>query len=77
MKRRVFRAALVGASVLAAVLELWAALDGSPDTEPLTWLIVNNVSPEWTAAGIAALTVWLWVHFHRAYQRRTRPGQED
>lgn len=69
-KRQVWQAAFLGATGLAVGMELWAVLDGSDDTEPWTALIVEHVPPEWTAAAVGGLSVWLGVHFYRAYRKR-------
>jgi hypothetical protein len=65
-----WRVVFLGVTAVAVVLELVAALDGSPDTEPWTVLIVDHVPFEWAAAGFGALMLWLAVHFTVRYVRK-------
>lgn len=62
---------LAGTALLLGA-ECWASWDGSPDTVPWTDLIVQYVPGEVTLAAIAALVVWLPVHFFVRYRRKRR-----
>lgn len=73
MTRTRWRAAFLSVTALAIVLELVAVLDGRPDTEPWTDLIVTYVPMEVTALAVAGLSGWLAVHFGVRYWRRRRP----
>jgi hypothetical protein len=60
---------------LAAVLvglELLAALDGRPETVPLTDYVVTYVPWEVTTALIGALILWLPAHLGIRYVRKRR-----
>jgi hypothetical protein len=52
--------------------ELWFALDDSPDTVPLTVIVVDHV-PMWLGFPlIVVFAVWLVVHFWTWWRRRRR-----
>ncbi|HEY5987350.1 MAG TPA: hypothetical protein VIV12_13390 [Streptosporangiaceae bacterium] len=53
-------------------MELYAANDGNPQTEPWTDLIVKHWSIEATFAAIGALMLWLPLHFWLRYRKRRR-----
>jgi hypothetical protein len=59
-------------TALAIMLELLAAFDGDPNTDPWTDLIVKYVPMEVTFAVIGALCAWLPLHFGIRYWRRSR-----
>lgn len=67
-----WRAAFLAVTALAVVMELVAALDGNPATDPWTDLIVAYVPAEVAALVFGTLAVWLPVHFWRRYRRRQR-----
>lgn len=59
-------------TALAIGLELFAALDGNPDTESWTILIVTYIPFEVTFLILGGLSVWLFVHFGAWYWRRRK-----
>lgn len=71
-----WRTGFLGLTALVLSAEIWASVDGSPDTEPWTALIVRYVPGEVTAAAIGALSLWLIVHFWRRYRRRADQSWE-
>lgn len=60
---------LLGAWLTA---ECWASWDSSPDTVPLTQLVVEYVPGEVALAVIAALVGWVPYHFGKRYWQRAR-----
>lgn len=70
--RNLWRAGFLGVTVLAVVLELVAAFDGSDATDPWTDLIVTYIPWEITAVLIGGLAFWLPLHFGVRYWRRRR-----
>jgi hypothetical protein len=59
--------------VLFVVWELWAALDNTQTTWPLTWLVITYV-PWWvTAVVLAVFCPWLVYHFGVRYWRKHHP----
>jgi hypothetical protein len=67
-----WRIAFLGLTGLVIGMELFAACDGSADTEPWTTLVVRHIPGEVTAALIGGLSLWLVVHFAVAYRRKRR-----
>lgn len=70
--RNLWRAGFLGLTVLVLAAELWASLDGDPNTDPWTDLITTYIPWEITAALLGALFLWLPLHFGVRYWRRTR-----
>jgi hypothetical protein len=68
--RNRWRTAFLVVTALAIGMELTAAADHNPDTEPWTDLIVTYVPGEAIMATIGALSLWLIVHFGRRIRRR-------
>lgn len=59
----------LGITLLAIVLEVWAAFDNSEETIPWTKLIVSSV-PVWiTMPLIVLIFVWLFFHFRKFYKK--------
>jgi len=75
--RTAWRVAFLGITAAAVGMELWASLDGDPDTRPWTDEIVSAIPVEVTFAAIGALALWLPVHFLRRYLRRKREGAQE
>lgn len=75
-RRHAWRWGFLGVTVVAIALELVAAFDGSPQTEPWTDLIVTHVPGEVTALAIGALALWLPVHFGLRYWRKRKGDKE-
>lgn len=74
MTRNAWRAAFLGVTALAILMELWASFDGNPDTDPWTDMIVAYIPGEVTALVLTGLFGWLVVHFGlRYWKRRRRP----
>lgn len=69
-RKQAWRVGFLAATGVAVGMELWAVLDGSGDTEPLTHIVVDNVPAEVTLLAIGALTGWLAEHFRLAYKRK-------
>jgi hypothetical protein len=71
-----WRTGFLTLTALVIGLELRAATDGSPATDPWTDLVVRHVPWEVTAAVIGALALWLPAHFGIRYWRRHRAARE-
>lgn len=65
-------AGFLAATGLAVGMELWAAVDGDPDTVTWTELVVSYVPWEVAAAAVGALLLWLPLHWGVRYWRRHR-----
>lgn len=73
-----WRVSFLGLTALVLGMEVFASVDGNPDTEPWTDLIVSYVPAEFAVAAIGALALWLPVHFGLRYWRRSRDsGTEE
>lgn len=70
VKRNLWRSVFLGATGLAIAMEVFAAVDGNPSTEPWTSLIVQYVPAEVTFLAIGGLTTWLFIHFGKRYAKR-------
>ena len=66
-----WRIAFLGLTTVVIGMEIWASVDGDPQTDPWTDLIVRHVPLEVTALAIAGLSGWLVVHFWRRYKRKS------
>lgn len=55
---------------LVIAMELLAACDNNPDTVPWTALIVEYINVEIAMFLIGGLSLWLIVHFGRAYYKK-------
>lgn len=67
-----WRVSFLGLTALVLGMEVFASVDGNPETEPWTDLLVSYVPGEFTFAAIGALVLWLPVHFGLRYWRRSR-----
>lgn len=72
-KKLLWRIGFLGVTVLAVVMELIAAWDGSSDTEPWTHLIGQYVPGPLTLVVIVLGARWLWDHFVHEYKVRKKP----
>lgn len=72
-----WRSLFLGVTALAIGLEVWASVDGDPNTDPWTDLIVRHIPGEITALLIGGLAVWLGVHFGLRYYRKGKKRDED
>lgn len=71
-KRTKWTIGFLGVTALALIMELFAAFDGDPDTQPWTYLIVRNV-PAWvTFPVITGIFIWLIFHFRKFYRLRKK-----
>lgn len=73
-RRQMWRAGFLAVTGLAVGMELWAVLDGEPDTEPLTHIVVEHVPAEVTLLAVGALSGWLAEHFRLAYKKKRKRG---
>jgi len=64
----------LGLTALVLGMEVWASVDGDPETDPWTDLIVQYIPGEVTAVLIGGLALWLPVHFGLRYWRRHKAG---
>ena len=69
-----WRIAFLGLTTLVVGMEIWASVDGDPQTDPWTDLIVEYIPLEVTALAIGGLSLWLVVHFWRRYKRKADRG---
>jgi hypothetical protein len=76
-RRAGWRIAFLTTTALAIGEELYASLDGNGSTEPWTDLVVRYVPWEAAVALLAALLVWLPIHFYARYRRRTAYLREE
>lgn len=76
-KRNGWRIGFLAVTALAIVMELVAAFDSSPETDPWTDLIVAYIPGEVAAVAFGALACWLPVHFYIRYRRRARTQQDQ
>lgn len=58
----------LGLTALVLGMEVFAAFDGNRDTQPWTYLIVNNISPWITFPAIIGIATWLIFHFKKFYK---------
>jgi len=70
--RNLWRAGFLVVTALAVGMELWAAFDGNPSTDPWTDLITTYIPWEITAVLIGGLAFWLPLHFGVRYWRRRK-----
>lgn len=68
-RRTVYNVGFLTVTAVAVGWELIAAFDNSPDTQPWTDLIYNNIPGPITAVAIVTLVVWLPIHFWRRYHQ--------
>ena len=73
-RRTAWRAVFLGLTALVLGMEVWASVDGDPETDPWTDLIVQYIPGEVTAVLIGGLALWLPVHFGLRYWRRHKAG---
>lgn len=71
-RRAAWRAVFLGLTAFVLGMEVWASVDGDPETEPWTDLIVQYIPGEVTAVLIGGLMLWLPVHFGLRYWRKSR-----
>lgn len=71
MTRNRWRVAFLTLTALVIGMEIWAGVDGNPDTDPWTDLLVAYVPMEVTFALVGALLLWLPIHFWLRYRRRS------
>ena len=70
-----WRTAFLSLTALVLAMELFAAFDGDPETDPWTDMIVGYIPAEVTIAAIGALVLWLPAHFGLRYWRRSRSSR--
>ncbi len=73
-RRTAWTVAFLTVTAGAVGMELWAALDNSPDTVAWTDLIAENVPRPVTMAAVALLVAWLPAHFAWAYRSQAAQG---
>lgn len=71
-----WRLAFLGLTALVIGMEVWASVDGDPDTRPWTDEIVSAIPAEVAFAGIGALMLWVPLHFAIRYWRRHRERED-
>ena len=68
MKNKIkWRWAFLGGTVIVLAMEVWAAFDHNPTTEPLTGLIIQYVNPWITYGVIIGASIWAILHFKKWY----------
>lgn len=70
MIKRVWPFAFLGLIAVFIGAEVWASVDSSPDTVPLTDYLVRYVPEEVLYALVGALLLWLPYHLWRRFRRR-------
>jgi len=60
----------ISSIIVAIILEVIFAFDGSPDTEPLTQLIIEHVNKYVFYTLITGFFVWLIYHFRYWYRKQ-------
>lgn len=69
MNRKTWIKLFIGVLGLGLAMELWAVLDNSDYSVPLTWIIIDNV-PFWAGMPlIAGFAAWLVHHFYVRWKK--------